>query len=403
VKLLPSAKEARYTLARYLRKAAARVAPKISESGILFPGLGSDQLPTTAKRALIIYNVGGIERYVRGVSHDDPFYNKHTVYWEAVQMVKLLNQQGYIVDYHDERLPTPANLASYDLVIDHGNNLQHCPVGTNQKKVYWATNNHWLVWNAGELERIQWFKDRTGFVIPMNRQLPNNNSDEYADYLTYFGTKLQADSYSPKSEKYVIDISSCFVPPYQKKDLSKARNKFLWIAGGGSLHKGLNLAIEAFCKMPDAELYVIADMHDPNEPQFYEWAGPLLAKHPNIHEMGWYDLTSPDFDALADQCIGVLYLSSSCGGPGSTARVLHNGLIPVVTPTGFVRAEHLGYVVQSETADQIIEGVVASVRDIMAMPESQLQEKSDAVRAFGKQHHTREAFSKSFTNLIERL
>lgn len=393
--------QTRYSIARYLRKAAARITPTKDVSGITYPNLGIDRLPKNAPRALIIYAVSGIDRYVRGGWPTDPIFNKHTIYWESVEMVRLLNEAGYIVDFCDVWKPFRVDWDRYALVIDNLNNLKDIPGTAKLKKIYWATNNHWLTWNAGELQRIQWFKDRAGIVVPMNRQMPNIASDEHANYLTYFGTKLQTDSFSPKSEKILINISSCFVPPYQKKNLTEARNKFLLITGGGALHKGVDLVIEAFRNIPDAELFIISNL--PAEPQFYQWAAPILAQHPNIHEMGWYDLASKEFDALADQCIGVLYLPSSCGGPGSVARVLHNGLIPIVTPTGFVRAEHLGYQVHGTTDHAIIDGAVECVREIMSLPDQMLQEKSDAVREFAKENHTREAFSRSFSTFIERL
>lgn len=389
-----------YCLARILRKAATRITPKESP-GITYPGLGSDRLPASSPRSLIIYAATGIDRYVRGVGLDDPIFNKHTIYWESVEMVRLLNKAGYIVDFCDVWKPFRADWNKYKLVIDNLDNLKDVGPVPGLKKVYWATNNHWLEWNSAELQRIKWFKERTGIVMPMCRQMPSILSDEYADYLTYFGTELQANSFSCKPKKILINISSCSVPPYNKKDLSHAKNKFLWIAGGGALHKGTDLAIEAFAKMPEAELFIVADL--PGETRFYEWAGPIIAKHPNIHEMGWFDLTSKEFDAIADSCIGVIYLSSACGGPGSIARVLHNGLIPIVTPTGFVRAEHLGYRAEGDTDRKIIDAVISHVRTIMQIPDKELQDKSDAVRAFAKQNHTREAFSKSFSEFIERL
>lgn len=269
------------------------------------------------------------------------------------------------------------------------------------KRVYWSTGNHWLEWNTAELQRIKWFKERTGMVIPANRQLPSILSDEYADYLTYFGTDLQISSFSSEPEKIQINLSSCFVPPYQKKNIKDARNKFLLISGGGALHKGIDLVIETFCKIPGAELFIVANLK--NEPEFYEWANPILAKHKNIHEMGWYDLTSKDFDSLADQCIGTVYLSGAEGGPGSIARVLHNGLIPIVTPTSFVRAEHLGYQVPGNSASEIINNTVNWIHQVMNLSENELLERSDAVREFAKKNHTRKAFSESFRKLIERL
>lgn len=393
----------RYSLARLLRKAANRIASKGTVSGVSYANIGTEQLPNNAPRALILYSVTGIDRYVRGLWPTDPIFNKHTIYWESGEMVRLLNEQGYIVDFCDVWKPVTVDWNRYALIIDNLDHLKDVPENSAAKKVFWATNNHWLTWNAGELQRIQWFKERTGILVPANRQLPSFSSDQCADYLTYFGTQLQIDSFDKKPTRKLINISSCSIPPYQKKNMATARKKFLWISGGGFLHKGLNVAIEAFQKIPEAELYIVADLKDPHEPQLQQWAGPILARYPHIYAMGWFDLTSPEFNALADACIGVLYLSSSCGGPGSTARVLHNGLIPIVTPTGFVRAETLGYQVIGENVQELIDNTIERVREVMALSDTELRERSNAVREFAQANHTREAFSASFSDFIQHI
>jgi hypothetical protein len=389
------------TLAHYLRKAATRLAPKKSIAGITFENLGATALPNTAPRALIIYDIGAIERYVRNAPPDPAFTNRHTVHWDSLEMVHILNQHGYVVDYADARLPIETSWDRYAIVIDLMDNLRKIPKIEGQTKIHFATYNHWLRWNSGELERTSWFKERTGITVPTNRQLPPILSDEHADYLTYFGTQLQIDSFSAKPKKFLLNISSCFVPPYQKKDLNDARKKFLWIAGGGALFRGMDLALEAFSRVPEANFYLITNLKD--EPEFFKWAGPFVEKHTNIHNMGRFDLSSPEFDVIADQCIGTFGLSTACGGPGSIARVLHNGLIPISMPTNFIRAEHLGYQVSGATDQEIITSTINRIREIIETPSNELKTRSDAVREFAQENHTRESFSRSFSSLLQQL
>lgn len=394
-------KKARYLLAHGLRKLASRIMPRGHAQGITYPDLGSERLPNDAPRALIIYSATGIDRYVRGVPLSDPIFNKHTIYWESVRMVQILNDAGYIVDYCDVWKPFSVDWKRYAIVIDNLNNLKDIPEELPIKKVYWATNNHWLTWNAAELQRLQWFKERTGITVPMARQLPSTLSDEYADHLTYFGTALQRASFSQRPRGHCIPISSCVLPPYKKKDLSVARNKFIWMGGGGLVHKGLDIVLEAFARMPHAELYVVGNMQE--EPRFWQWAQPLIATHANIHPLGWMDLTSKEFCDIADQCIATVYASAAEGGPGTIARLLHHGTIPIVTPESFVRAEVHGFQINGSTDQEMIASTMRLAEMVMRMPDGELHDASEKVRAFAKDNHTRHAFEKSFASFIKEI
>jgi glycosyltransferase involved in cell wall biosynthesis len=394
----------RYTLARYLRKIAARIPPKSSAPGITFPSIGAVHLPKNAPRALIFFAAAGIQRLVEG-RLDDPIFKKHTIHGDAVAMTQELNRQGYIVDYCDLWKVAGQNVDwdRYAVVIDNWDNLRYAPAALSPTKIAFMNGWYWLEQNTSELERIRWFKERTGIVIPPNRQIIPNLSDEYADYVTYYGTPMQADSFSKKPKRHRIDLCALCgpAPHYRKKDIPQAKNRFMWMGGGGMLHKGMDIIIEAFAQMPETELFVAGNLQE--EPLFWRWAQPILARHTNIHLLGWVDTTSAEFDAIADTCIGTVYASCSEGGPASVARCLFNGQIPIITKTSFVRAETLGYFIEGTTAQELIASTIDRVRHVMSLPESELSERSAAVREFAMQYHTREAFTRSFASLIETI
>lgn len=391
-----------YFAARYLRKAANRIAQKGVAPGSVFSGIGSEKLPKSAPRALVIYNLAGISRYVEERMHDsDPFFNRHTMYWESVELVRRLNHAGYVVDYADWRSPFTGDWKRYQVVFDQWDNLKNSGETPGQKKVHYATYWHWLPWNRGELERIQWFKDRTGIVVQSNRQMPPIASDEYADFLTYFGTQTQVDSFSQRPVKHQLDISAVFVPERRRKDISKARKNFLWLGGGGLVHKGLDIAMEAVARVPEATLYIAGNLMD--EPKFHTWAKPFITKHRNIRPLGWVDVGSPEFDSIARNCIGILYPSAAEGGPGSVAQAIHWGLIPIVTRSALVRAETFGYILADGSFQTMVDSAANHLRTIMATPDSELEAKSDAVADYAREHHTRQAYSKSVDSLIRKI
>ena len=172
----------------------------------------------------------------------------------------------------------------------------------------------------------------------------------------------------------------------------------MWLGGGGLVHKGLDIVIETFRKLPEAELYIGGNLKE--EPRFWEWVKPILAKHQNIHWLGWVDTTSPKFDAIADQCIAIVFPSCAEGGPASVARVFFNGQIPIVTPRSAVRGEFLGYNIQGNTSEEMIKSTISLTRTIMNLPDMELTAKSDAINEFARKYHTREAHRQSFSELI---
>ena len=320
-------------------------------------------------------------------------------------MVQELNQQGYVVDYCDLWKVTGADIDwnAYDIVIDNWDNLKYAPPESRPTKVAFMNGWYWLEQNSRELERIRWFKERTGIIVPPNRQVAPNFSDEYADYLTYYGTQMQADSFSSKPKKHLINLCGLCgpAPTYQKKDIAKSRNTFMWIGGGGMLHKGLDIIMEAFARIPEATLIIAGNPKE--EPRFWQWAEPMLAHHHNLKWIGWADTTSAEFDTVANQCIATVYASCSEGGPATVARVLFNGQIPIVTKTSFVRAESLGYLIEGDTYNQLLTATINQVRHVMNLPTADLAQKSEAVRDFAERNHTREAFTESFRSLLKNI
>ncbi len=385
---------------KLIKKASKRLIDERKRPSAIFD-IGKKDLPINSKKALVIYSIEALQFFLKGKLDQFPNITHHSRYWESAEIARLLNKHGYIVDYfHSKGYPT-IDWKKYDLVIDCLNNLKDDPIVTGQVRVYYASSNHWLSWNFAELQRTLMFKERTGIVVPTNRQIPPIASDEYADYLTYFGTKLQTDSFNKKPEKVLINISSVFIPKFQKKNIALARKNFLWLGGGGMLHKGMDLILEAFAKIPDKHLYVTGDLED--QPEFWGWAKNLIAKHSNIHYLGYVDVATPSFEKIANDCIGVVYASAAEGGPGSIAQAIHFGLIPIVTPSSFVRAEILGYAINGSNDKDIIQSTIDQVTLVSNLHENELREKSNAVREFAQRYHTRSAYTESFDLFLETI
>ena len=398
---MPSIRGLRYRLSQALKTTASRI---YTVPGGEMLDIGAAHLGSRAPRALIIYTIQAIPYYLSGDVMKCPIINEHTMYWESAEMVRQLNEAGYVVDYYDIHSQVPINWDKYRLVIDERNHLSSIPPARRPDltKIYYCTGNHWLFQNQAELGRIREFQRRHGRYLSPERQVAALYSDEVADFMTHFGTPFQTQLFDPRPQKHLLDISAVYEPDYQPKNLDEARRNFLWLGSGGLVLKGLDLAVEAFCQMPDMHLYIAGNAE--RETRFWEWLKPLLEQHPNLHYLGWTDVGSASFAALAHQCIGTVYVSSTEGGPGSVAQLTHFGLVPIVTETAAVRAaEAHGTVIRSQEPAEIIPALQQAVKELADLPEVELQARSRAVFDFGRAHHTRAAYARTFAGLLARL
>lgn len=396
---MPTIRGIRYRLSQALHQAAIRLFVPLGGGAIRDIGLG--QLGTQAPRALIVYVLHVIPYYVAGKLESAPMLNEHSMYWETVEMVRQLNERGYVVDFYDVHCPEPIAWDHYAVAFVQSDRLAECPPELPVKKVFYCTENYWAFQNLAELSRLRAFHDRTGIWVRPERQTRVSFSDEHADYITLLGTPFQQQLYDPRAVRHQLDISVAAVPAHQPKDVAVARANFLWLGSGGAILKGLDLAVEAFREMPEAHLYIAGAIE--REPRLWQWLKPLLAQHSNLHYLGWVDVATPSFAKVANNCIGAVYPSASEGGGGAVAQLLHFGLLPIVTQTATVRAASLGFEIVSQETGVIIAAIREHVRTVLTLPAEELSRRSAAVQAFATQHHTRPAYAASFATLLDKL
>ncbi|MBJ6108294.1 glycosyltransferase [Hymenobacter sp. BT523] len=396
---MPTVRGIRFRLAEALRQTADRLFVPPGGGSIRDIGLG--KLGPAAPRALVVYVIHAMPYYVANKLESAPMLNEHSMYWEIAEMVRQLNERGYVVDFYDVFCPEPIDWPRYAAAFVQSDRLAECPPELPVKKVFYCTENHWAFQNLAEMTRIKAFRDRTGIWVRPERQTRISFSDEYADYITLLGTPFQGQLYSARPQRHQLDISVAAVPTHEPKNVPAARANFLWLGSGGAVLKGLDLAVEAFRSLPDAHLYIAGGIE--REPRLWQWLKPLLEAHANLHYLGWVDVGKPAFAKLANNCIGAVYPSASEGGGGAVAQLLHFGLIPIVTQTATVRAAHLGFEIPSQEPDLIIAAIREHVRTMLGWPEAELARRSAEVQAFADAHHTRPAYAASFAALLDRM
>ena len=154
---------------------------------------------------------------------------------------------------------------------------------------------------------------------------------EYADCATILGNSFTCGTFAySKKPLFPIHLSTNIQYPFfENKEFGKIRKNFLWLGGGGMVHKGLDLVLETFAKMPDYQLTICGSVD--HEPDFEEAYHRELYKTPNINNAGWVDITSNKFLEIIRKNVGFIYPSCSEGQAGSVITCLHAGLIPVIS------------------------------------------------------------------------
>jgi glycosyltransferase involved in cell wall biosynthesis len=382
-------------LAGYLKKMSNRLIP----NG--YYNLGADKLPANSPRALVIYTTHYLHKVLFKQPVDQSWLNSHSGFWESVELLRQLNEGGYIVDYFDtwnENLVIDWD--RYDLVIDERDNLRHC-TSSRPVKVFYCTGVYWLLQNTGELRRNLAFLQRTGLKTMAKRQLKPIMSDRYADLQTHFGADTQLKHFTPRYGFVPLNISCVTVPPKEiAHDWATARNHFVWFGGAGLLHKGADLAIEAFKEMPDAVLHLLGGIQE--DDNLNQWLREIEARYANIRFEGWMNTESSRFQELMMQSSAVLLPSASEGGPTSVPQAMHFGLLPIVTTTANLRCS-LGYIIDSEEPDAIIAGIKTAVRAVQVRSAAELATESAACVAFARENFTRDAYAQSVKALLKRV
>lgn len=325
----------------------------------------------------------------------------HTTPWECMEMACILLERGYSVDVIEWNNSTFQPKKQYSIIIDSHQNIERLQSVLPKTciKIHYITGAHAEYQNRAELTRLQEFTKRRGAtLIPRRQMLPSRNI-EYADYAIALGNDFAKDTYAYSGKKIaqLPLFSNAFFPSPEHKDFEKVKRNFVWIGGGGAIHKGLDLVLEAFAVLPDYHLTVCGPVEA--EKDFYDFYRKELCDTPNIKFVGRIDVGGPQFKAITDNAVGLIYPSSSEGQSGSVVTALHAGLIPIVTYQSGVDVSPFGYTLQ----DFSVSEVTNSIQKISALPVEELQRRAVAAWTYARENHTREIYRKKYGDFIDAI
>ena len=372
----------------------------VAQGHDLLKNIGIKRNGSQAPRALIIYVSAAVPYYIAGDVLAYPHIQTHAMYWEAAEMVRVLVESGYVVDFIDCFKPTPAiDWEKYSLVIDERNNLIQAPKTKGQVTAYYCTGLPWSFHNASELKRIEAFHQRNHIWLDQRRFIYPNFSDKVADYFFYFANPEWNELFSGNAQPQEITTTVTFVP--ESIPEMKNRREFMWIGSNGAIHKGLDLAVEAFRDLPGIRFHIFGSIED--DSLFFKWLKREMELNTNIIFHGTAQFSDPAFLEIAHRCVGHIFPSCSEGGPGSVAQTSYFGMVPIVTRTANARSAALGHCINSDDPTIIIQEIRTHVKHLLDLSEQELKHKREQLIDFSRRFHSREAYANYFKAFVKRI
>lgn len=331
----------------------------------------------------------------------ETFSNFHTMYWECYEIARLLSERGYAVDIISTSNKKFIPQKPYSICFDSDNNLErllpHLP--KNCETIFPILISHWEAYNESEKQRLDNLEKRREVRLAPRRKMSPSRNAELAKHLEGFGNKTIFGTFS-KFNKPITFIPISSVVTYDfpaDKNWNIAKKNYLWIGGGGSVLKGLDLTLEAFAKMPDLELHICGPVQ--SEKDFVEEYKKELFETKNIHVYGRLDVDSDKFKNISKKCGAVVYPSGGEGTSGAIVQALHAGLVPIITHETGIKEEAEYILIESPTP----ESVISAVRSFSKLSNKEVEKKSRQIWKFAQNLYTRESFSKAYAKFFDEV
>lgn len=381
------AREIKWTLKKYLSSSPVEKTVTLTPSG---PSKG-DALLCRVNDAFLL-------------KPGQPFPTTHQTFWEAYQQAMVFLDLGYTVDVihflNREFVPQK----DYALFCDAGWNMERIAplLGKGCVKIAHLTTAHPLFNNAAELKRLIALQERRGVSLRARRQVwqPLLSAIDHADCATVLGHEFTLNTYRYAGKPlYPVPAASPVLYPWNgTKDFEASRRRFVWFGGGGMVHKGLDLVLEAFASMPECQLTVCGPVE--KETDFVAAYHRELYETENIKLVGWVDFSTPQFLEIATNCIGLLHPSCSEGCSTAVVICMHAGLIPIISYESSVDVSpDCGIILRKSSIEEIRD----SVRSIAGLPASRLREMSRHTWERARAEHAPEQFVEEYKRVVSQV
>lgn len=284
-------------------------------------------------RALLYFKTGWFLKKKNNLEY------KHTNEWEIIEIVRILNTLGFVVDVIDRGAINFKPEDKYDLFVgiaagDSGRHFKkYADMLPSAIKVALCAGPEPKL--SAKLVRDQYarFNLRHKSSLPTMRE-PTIDFDSFAkssDALLVIGEK---DQFSYESYKRHNTPLYNYLPGCSSKIRflnqwieMRDRTKFICFSGDGFICKGVDLVVEAFNRHPELSVHICGP---DSEQGFFEYLGDTIKESSNIHYEGFVEVGSKKFEDLAKSCSFSIFNSAAEGVATSVTSVMIAGLVPIV-------------------------------------------------------------------------
>jgi len=334
---------------------------------------------------------------------------KHNNQTEALEMAQVFHELGYQVDVVNYDNPMAIDYARYEVVFGSGAAFQNLFLKETTRlprTILYHCGAYIPLSNAASLRRLEAVYRRRGVWLPGSARLTNAGigTEQVVDGLIVLGNEVAAAPFRALPPRPVHEIPLFFHQMVdaddiiRARDLSQARRHFIWFSGSGLVHKGLDLALEAFARHPELHLHVFGDLE--GEAPFVRTFQHELQELPNVHVEGFLHLQSPAFRAaLVDSAFTIC---ASCA-EACTSAVLNicgnGGNIPLLTRNCAIDLRDFGVLI----GDTTIEAVEAALVEASSLSEAELDRRQRSSAAFFREAHSLERYHQRMKGAIQAV
>jgi hypothetical protein len=346
------------------------------------------------------------EPMYRGINYS------HTNNWEIVAAIKLLNNNGIVVDLIDITNSNWKPQIKYDIFLGLGvgnsgrNFARYASMSGAKVKVLLAMGPEPNISNNRVLERYDYFRSRTGINAPPMRTVSEVINDKFKEIIDQTDIIFTIGERNTKSYNSYLYLNKPIITAYPAVSdkvrfdnqwlQTRNENSFLIFAGHGMICKGVDLVTEAFLRMKDKNLYICA----PPETGFMNAYQTKIANSNNIKYCGFIDVGGQKFNELASLCSYVILHSAAEGHATSITTAMRAGLVPIINEWTSIDINNAGKLMSDDIhIDCIVDDIIKNISNLDKSIRFDLTEKTNELAT----RYSQTRFVEDYKNLIKEI
>ena len=288
-------------------------------------------------------------------------YFPHNNILNSAIIVDFFLEKGYNIYLYDYLDKNPDFSLDYDCFFGHGASFQHITKSLNSTclKILYLTGAYPPFTNYILKQRMRYNKlyfKTYEQVFKLNINPDNYKGLKISDKLILLGNEFVKNTYPKEMQNKISLINNISNIKYFDVSSNSNTKNFIYMSSIGQVHRGLDLLIRAFSKLPDNNLFVFSNFD--SETDFINNHSELLLNSPNIKMIGFVDVNSKMFKSFLKKSSFVILPSASEGQSSSVINLMKTGLIPIITSnTGLPDIGSYGIKIEKLTLEYVFDAI----------------------------------------------